>query len=112
MNTWLIGVDIEVSDLEFPAYFLIQAESLTLAEAGVVYMGSTWWQECLEESDGCRWSFRSGKAVWFNSITLLDDAESSILQGLKFLDTWIVAGDEINLRVQNLFNEHWEEFTR
>lgn len=41
MNTWLIGVAIEVCDLEFPAYFLIQAECLEQAEAGVVYMGST-----------------------------------------------------------------------
>lgn len=112
MNTWLIGVDIEVSDLEFPSYFLIQAESLTLAEAGVVYMGGTWWQECLEQSDGCRWGYRSGKSVWFNSITLLDDVESSILQGLKFLDVWVVTGDLTSPRVQNQFNEQWEEFTR
>lgn len=83
MNTWLIGVDIEVSALEFPAYFLIQAESLALAEAGVVYMGRTGGRNA-RKSDGCRWAYRSGKSVWFNSITLLDDVESSILQGLKF----------------------------
>ena len=112
MNTWLIGVDIDVSDLEFPAYFLIQAESLALAEAGVVYMGRTWWPENQEESDGCRRTYRSGKPVSFNSITLLDDVESSILQGLKFLDVWVVTGDLTRPRVQNQFNEHWEEFTR
>lgn len=112
MNSWLIGVDIEVSDIEFPAHFLIQAENLQLAEAGVVYMGNTWWDEFLEESDGCRWSFRSGRAVWFHSITLLDDAEASILQGLKFLDTWVVTGNSAAPRVRSPFDEDWTEFTR
>lgn len=112
MNTWLIGVDIDVSDLEFPSHFLIQSETLELAEAGVIYMGSTWWDECLEESDSCRWVYRSGRSVWLHSITLLDDAESSILQGLKFLDTWIVTGDTKTPSVRSRFDEHWSEFTR
>lgn len=112
MSTWLIGVDIEDDERGFPAYFLIQAESLTLAEAAVVHMGRTWWQECLEESDGCRWTYRSGNAIWFHSITLLEDVESTILQGLKFLDVWIVTGDAGTPYIRNQFNEHWEEFTR
>lgn len=112
LSTWLIGVDIEVFDIEFPANFLIQAENLPQAEAGVIYMGSTWWNECLEESDACRWRFRSGRAVWFHSITLLDDAEASILQELKFLDTWVVTGDSATPCVRSPFDEDWREFTR
>lgn len=112
LSTWLVTLDIDVSDLEFPSHLLIQAESLALAEAGVVHMGSTWWDEYLEESDGCRWAYRSGRTIWFRSITQLDDAEASMLQELKFLDAWIVTGSQASPSVRTQYDECWSEFTR
>lgn len=112
MNTWLIGVGIEVAELEFPSHFLIQADSPELAEAGVIYMGSSWWPECPEESVSSRWAYRSGRAVWFHSMTLLDDAETAILQDLKFLDSWRITGTPEWPVVRDRFDMDWLEYIR
>lgn len=91
LNTWLVGLIVDVGATEMMVYYLISAADLEHAEAGVMEMGRTWWPTLQREDDRHRWEYAAG-VVWFNSIILLDDVENSILRGLKFLDAWTVTG--------------------
>ncbi|CFB71329.1 TPA: hypothetical protein ACLFOO_004353 [Yersinia enterocolitica] len=111
MNTWLVGFNTEISGVEVATHVLIQAESLTIAEAAAMYMGCTWWPDLQKDDGGYRWQFPGG-IVWFNSILLLDDVENTILHGLKFLDTWIVSGTPESPVVRDEFAGDWFDYTR
>nr|WP_241391239.1 hypothetical protein [Serratia proteamaculans]ULG18963.1 hypothetical protein RM5p2_00022 [Serratia proteamaculans] len=111
MNTWLVGFNTEISGVEVATHALIQAESLTIAEAAAMYMGGTWWPELQKDDSGYRWQFPEG-IVWFNSILLLDDVENTILRGLKFLDTWIVSGTPGSPVVRDEYAGDWLDYTR
>lgn len=69
LNTWLVGVSVEVDGTEMMVYYLISATDLEHAEAGVLEMGRTWWPVLQREDDLHRWEYPEG-VVWFNSIIL------------------------------------------
>jgi hypothetical protein len=50
--------------------------------------------------------------VWFNSIVLLDDAENSILRGLKFLDVWVISGTPDAPVIMDEYGNDWRDITR
>ncbi|EDW8877065.1 TPA: hypothetical protein H2V16_002536 [Salmonella enterica] len=43
LNTWLVGLSVDVGGTEMMVYYLISATGLEHAEAGVLEMGRTWW---------------------------------------------------------------------
>lgn len=42
MNTWLVGLSVDVGGTEMMVHYLISAIDLAQAEAGVLEMGRTW----------------------------------------------------------------------
>ena len=111
LNTWLVGLSVDVDSTEMMVYYLISATGLAQAEAGVMEMGRTWWPSLRREDDRHRWEFPEG-VVWFNSIILLDDVENSILRGLKFLDAWTVTGSTDMPRLHDEWGNDWRDITR
>jgi hypothetical protein len=90
MNNWLIGMSVDVDDVEMMVNFIVCAPDLEHAEAGIQAMGRTWWPALSREMTVTAGNIQG--VVWFNSIILLDDVENSILRGLRFLDAWAVTG--------------------
>lgn len=111
MNTWLVGFNTEISDVETATYMLIQADCLTMAEAAVTYIGQTWWSELREDDEGYWWLYSRG-VVCLNNILLLQDVENSVLRNLKFLDVWIVSGTPESPIIRDEYGENWLDFTR
>ncbi|EJR7832697.1 TPA: hypothetical protein H2W97_004020 [Salmonella enterica] len=111
MNTWLAGLGVEVDGTEMMVHHLITATDLEHAESGIMEMGRTWWPELKREDDRHRWEYPGG-VVWFNSITLLDDVENSILRGLKFLDAWTVTGTPDAPVLRDEWGNDWRDITR
>ncbi|HDS6669149.1 hypothetical protein ABKW25_20805 (plasmid) [Enterobacter hormaechei] len=111
MNTWLVGFQTQIANIETFVHVLIEAENLEMAEAGAMHMGRTWWPVLKgEDSDHC-WTYQEG-TVWFCSIILLDDVEKSVLIGLRFLDTWSITGTKERLDAIDHYDNYWEEYTR
>lgn len=111
LNTWLVGLSVDVDGTEMMVYYLVSASDLSLAEAGVLEMGRTWWPSLQREDDRHRWEYPEG-VVWFNSIILLDDVENSILRELKFLDAWTVTGSTDMPRLNDDWGNDWRDITR
>ncbi|MDS0912233.1 hypothetical protein [Escherichia coli] len=111
LNTWLMGFTVETSGVEMMVYHLVSAETPEQAEAGVLEMGRTWWSALKREDDRHRWEYAAG-VVWFNSIILLDDVETSILRGLKFLDAWNVTGTTDAPVLRDEWDNDWRDITR
>ncbi|EJF0242741.1 hypothetical protein M6B04_004670 [Salmonella enterica subsp. enterica serovar Liverpool] len=111
MNTWLAGLSVEVDGTEMMVHHLITATDLEHAESGIMEMGRTWWPELKREDDRHCWEYPGG-VVWFNSITLLDDVENSILRGLKFLDAWTVTGTPDAPVLRDEWGNDWRDITR
>ncbi|EAB4095129.1 hypothetical protein FGS43_20775 [Salmonella enterica] len=111
LNTWLVGVSVEVDGTEMMVYYLISATDLEHAEAGVLEMGRTWWPVLQREDDLHRWEYPEG-VVWFNSIVLPDDVETSILRGLKFPDAWTVTGVPDTPVLRDEWGNDWRDITR
>lgn len=111
LNTWLVGLSVDVGGTEMMVYYLISATDLAHAEAGVLEMGRTWWPALQREDDRHRWEYAAG-VVWFNSIILLDDVENSILRGLKFLDAWTVTGSTDMPVLRDEWGNDWRDITR
>lgn len=111
LNTWLVGLSVDVGGTEMMVYYLISATDLEHAEAGVLEMGRTWWPALQREDDRHRWEYPEG-VVWFNSIILLDDVENSILRGLKFLDAWTVTGSTDMPVLREEWGNDWRDITR
>lgn len=111
MNTWLVGMSVEVDGVEMMVNFLVSAPDLASAETGIQAMGRTWWPTLSREDDGHRWQYPLG-VVWFNSIILLDDVENSVLRGLKFLDAWGVAGTSDAPVITDEYGNDWRDITR
>ncbi|EJI4859022.1 hypothetical protein RTS15_005238 [Salmonella enterica] len=111
LNTWLVGLSVEVDGTEMMVYYLVSATGLEHAEAGVMEMGRTWWPTLKREDDRHRWEYPGG-VVWFNSIILLDDLETSILRGLKFLDAWTVTGAPDAPVLCDEWGDDWRDITR
>ncbi|ELH9297383.1 hypothetical protein RQW87_004300 [Salmonella enterica] len=111
LNTWLVGLSVDVGGTEMMVYYLISATDLEHAEAGVLEMGRTWWPSQNREDDRHRWEYATG-VVWFNSIILLDDVENSILRGLKFLDAWNVTGTTDAPVLRDEWDNDWRDITR
>ncbi|EDJ8987497.1 hypothetical protein GFI10_25845 [Salmonella enterica subsp. diarizonae] len=111
LNTWLVGLSVDVGGTEMMVYYLISATGLEHAEAGVLEMGRTWWPALQREDDRHRWEYAAG-VVWFNSIILLDDVENSILRGLKFLDAWIISGTPESPVITDEYGDNWLDYTR
>lgn len=42
MNTWLVGLIVDVDGTEMMVYYLVSATDLEHAEAGVLEIGRTW----------------------------------------------------------------------
>lgn len=61
LNTWLVGLSVEVDGTEMMVYYLISATDLEHAEAGVLEMGRTWWPALKRGDDGIGGSI---PAVW------------------------------------------------
>lgn len=111
MNIWLAGFQTEITNIETDVHVLIDAEDLVMAEAGAMHMGRTWWPDFKEDDSGHRWAYPDG-TVWFSIIILLDEVESSVLKGLKFLDTWSITGTQERPVVMDNYDNYWEEYTR
>ncbi|EDI4631254.1 hypothetical protein NQ468_001281 [Salmonella enterica] len=111
LNTWLVGLSVDVNGTEMMVYYLVSATDLEQAEAGVLEMGRTWWPALKREDDRHRWEYAAG-VVWFNSIIPLDDVENSILCGLKFLDAWAVTGSVDTPVLRDEWGNDWREITR
>ncbi len=111
MNTWLVGFAVEISGVEMMVHHMISATSLAQAESGAIQMGRTWWDSLLREDDRHRWQYPDG-VVWFNSIILLDDVESRILRGLKFMDTWAATGVTDTPGLCDEYGNDWRDITR
>lgn len=111
MNTWLVGFDVDICGSEMSAYIIVQSESQPLAESGVILMGQTWWRDNIPSSDDYCWMYPD-KIVWFKSIQMLDDMESSVLRGLKFIDTCEIIGTPEYPVVIDSVGNHWQEFSR
>jgi hypothetical protein len=94
MNTWLVGLSVDIDGVEMMVHHLLTATDLAQAESGIMAMGRTWWPSLKREDDRHRWQYPQG-VVWFNSIILLDDVENSILRGLKFLDVWVISAHQM-----------------
>ena len=60
MNTWLVGMSVDVDDVEMMVNFLVSAADLAHAEAGIQAMGRTWWPSLSREDDGHRWLYPQG----------------------------------------------------
>lgn len=110
-NTWLTGFAVEISGVEMMVYHLVSAETPELAEAGAMAMGRTWWEDGKAIHGDYSWQYPAG-IVWFNSIILLDDAESSLLRGLKFLDAWTVTGAPDAPALRDEWGNDWRDITR
>lgn len=110
-DTWLVGLSVDVDGTEMMVYYLVSASDLSLAEAGVLEMGRTWWPSLKREDDRHRWEYPEG-VVWFNSIILLDDVENAILRGLKFLDAWTVTGSTDAPVLRDEWGNDWRDITR
>ncbi|CAH3981136.1 TPA: hypothetical protein ACGZOG_004809 [Klebsiella pneumoniae] len=111
MNNWLIGMSVDVDDVEMMVNFIVCAPDLEHAETGIQAMGRTWWPALSRENDGHRWQYPQG-VVWFNSIILLDDVENSILRGLKFLDAWVISGTASAPVITDEYGNDWRDITR
>ncbi|MDX9500264.1 hypothetical protein SM438_21070 [Salmonella enterica] len=111
MNTWLVGLIVDVGATEMMVYYLISATDPEHAEAGVLEMGRTWWPSLKREDDRHRWEYPEG-VLWFNSFILLDDVENSILRGLKFLDAWTVTGTTDAPVLRDEWDNDWRDITR
>lgn len=111
LNTWLVSLSVDVDGTEMMVYYLVSASDLSLAEAGVLEMGRTWWPSLQREDDRHRWEYPEG-VVWFNSIILLDDVENAVLRGLKFLDTWTVSGTSDAPVLRDEWGNDWRDITR
>ncbi|EIX8227951.1 hypothetical protein OQB14_004351 [Salmonella enterica] len=90
LNTWLVGLSVDVGGTEMMVYYLISATDLAHAEAGVLEMGRTWWSALQRE----------------------DDVENSILRGLKFLDAWTVTGSTDMPVLRDEWGNDWRDITR
>ncbi|EJE9730198.1 TPA: hypothetical protein ACWV6T_005247 [Salmonella enterica subsp. enterica serovar Muenchen] len=110
-DTWLVGLSVDDDGTEMMVYYLVSASDLSLAEAGVLEMGRTWWTSLQREDDRHRWEYPEG-VVWFNSIILLDDVENVILRGLKFLDAWTVTGSTDAPVLRDEWGNDWRDITR
>ncbi|EJH0339438.1 hypothetical protein NCH02_004348 [Salmonella enterica] len=111
MNTWLVGLIVDVDGTEMMVYYLVSATDLEHAEASVLEIGRTWWPSLQREDDQHRWEYAAG-VVWFNSIILLYDVENSILRGLKFLDAWTVTGSTDTPVLRDERGNDWRDITR
>lgn len=111
LNTWLVGFAVEINGVEMMVYHMVSAETPELAEAGAMMMGRNWWEDGKAVHEGYSWIWPCG-SVWFNSIILLDDVESSILRGLKFLDVWIISGTPGSPVIIDDYGENWLDYTR
>ncbi|ECC1750774.1 hypothetical protein FNI40_26185 [Salmonella enterica subsp. diarizonae] len=111
MNTWLVGLIVDVGGTEMMVHYLVSATDLAHAEAGVLEMGRTWWPALKREDDRHRWEY-PGSVVWFNSIILLDDVENAILRGLKFPDAWTVTGSTDAPVLRDEWGNDWRDITR
>lgn len=111
LNTWLVGLSVDVGGTEMMVYYLVSATDLAQAEAGVMEMGRTWWPALQREDDRHRREYAAG-VVWFNSIILLDDVENSILRGLKFLDARNVTGSTDAPVLRDEWGNDWRDITR
>ncbi|SCA39780.1 hypothetical protein [Klebsiella quasipneumoniae] len=111
MNTWLVGMSVDVDDVEMMVNFLVSAADLAHAEAGIQAMGRTWWPSLSREDDGHRWLCPQG-VVWLNCIILLDDVENIILRGLKFLDVWVISGKPDAPVITDEYGNDWRDITR
>lgn len=111
LNTWLVGLSVDIGGTEMMVYYLVSATDLTQAEAGVLEMGRTWWPVLQRGDDRHRREYPEG-VVWFNSIVLLDDVENSILRGLKFLDAWTVTGAPDAPVLRDEWGYDWRDITR
>ncbi len=111
LNTWLVGLSVDVDGTEMMVYYLISASDLAQAEAGVMEMGRTWWPALKRGDDRYRWEYAAG-VVWFNSIILLDDIDVAVLRGLKFLDAWTVTGSTDAPVLRDEWGNDWRDITR
>lgn len=111
MNNWLVGMSVDVDDVEMMVNFIVCAPDLEHAGTGIQAMGCSWWPALIRENDGHRWQYRQG-VVWFNSIVLLDDVENSILRGLKFLDVWVISGTQDVPVITYEYGNDWRDITR
>ncbi|BBQ70814.1 MULTISPECIES: hypothetical protein [Klebsiella/Raoultella group] len=111
MNTWLVGMSVDVDDVEMMVNFLVSAADLAHAEAGIQAMGRTWWPSLSREDDGHRWLYPQG-VVWLNCIILLDDVENIILRGFKFLDVWVISGKPDAPVITDEYGNDWRDITR
>ena len=111
MKTWLVGLSIDIDGVEMLVHHLLTATDLEQAESGIMEMGRTWWPSLKREDDRHRWEYPQG-VVWFNSIVLLDDAENSILRGLKFLDVWVISGKPDAPVITDEYGNDWRDITR
>ncbi|EHH0467249.1 hypothetical protein J7B01_004849 [Salmonella enterica] len=111
MNTWLVGLRVDIDDTEMMVYHMVSAENPELAEAGAMMMGRNWWEDGKAIHEGYSWRWPQGD-VLFNSIVLLDDVENSILRGLKFIDAWTVTGAPDAPVLRDEWGNDWRDITR
>ncbi|EKP5434609.1 hypothetical protein P3N87_004877 [Salmonella enterica] len=97
LNTWLVGLSVDVNGTEMMVYYLVSATDLEQAEAGVLEMGRTWWPALKREDDRHRWEYAAG-VVWFNSIIPLD--------------AWTVTGSVDTPVLRDEWGNDWREITR
>lgn len=111
MNTWLTGFQLDIGGVDILEYHLISAPDLDYAELAATLMLRTWWPDGAEQQAGYCWAYPQG-TVRFNSIVLLSGNEAQTLQGLKFLDTWMISGSKTSHVLYDEYNNHWREASR
>lgn len=110
-DTWLTGFAVEISGIEMMVHHLITASDLEHAEAGAMTMGRTWWEDGKTIHEDYSWQYLAG-IVWFNCIILLDDVETSVLRGLRFLDAWVISGTPDAPVITDEYGNDWRDITR
>lgn len=108
---WLVSFDIKTAGVETDKHLLVQADCLAMAERGVKQMGATWWPELQQDEGGHWWCFDQGE-VWFSALTLLEDVEFSLLQGLRFLSLWQVSETPDGVILRDVFGHCWQDHRR
>lgn len=110
-DTWLTGFAVEISGVEMMVHHLVCADTPELAEAGAMAMGRTWWEDGKAIHENYSWQYPAG-VVWFNSIILLDDVETSVLRDLRFLDAWVISGTPDAPVITDEYGNDWRDITR
>ncbi|QHS50059.1 hypothetical protein GW952_31090 (plasmid) [Klebsiella michiganensis] len=111
MSLWLTGFILDIGGVDILEHHLISAPDLEYAELAATLMLRTWWPEgVVQQKDYC-WTFPQG-TVRFNNIVLLSEHEANVLQGLRFLDTWMISGSKTAHVLYDEYNNLWREVCR